>query len=222
MSRRAKIFWGPWVGAMAVACAMILIGGFMPEDALAQATKAQAEKAATKIVNTAKVAATKIAVDSKRVVPQVVLVEVPASMPASQPVAIAPIKPNDPQGTAAVIKGAMHTSNWRLAVIGGLLLAVLLLRRIGGFCLPAKAGDWVNSDRGGATLALAAGVLTVGVNGCIAGGGFNPQLLVDGVLAAATTAGTFNLTKRLVKPSDLPASPPAPAPQDTGQHGGAL
>jgi hypothetical protein len=131
-----------------------------------------------------------------------------ASQPA--PVVIAPVKPDDPKGTANVIKGAMHTSNWRLVVIEGLLLAVLLLRKVGGFCLPTKWAAWVQSDRGGAALAVLAGVLTVVVNGMVAGGKFDPQLLIDGVLAAATAAGGFNLAKRLAAPSDLPATPAGP------------
>ena len=131
-------------------------------------------------------------------------------VPASNPVAIAPVKPDDPKGAATVMQQAMHTSNWRLVVLGGLLLAVLLLRKMGGWFLPAKAGAWINSDRGGATLALLAGVLTVVINGLIAGGSFDPQLLIDGVLAAATTAGSFTLAKRLAKPSDLQATPAGP------------
>ena len=190
----------------------------LPATVDAQPTKVQPTKAIpAKVQPTAKV-----------------VVSVPASMahvtvPTSQPVvtpvvtpAVAPVKPDDVQGVANTIKGAMRSSNWRLAVIAGLLLTVLLLRRIGGFFLPAKAGSWVNSDRGGAFLALMAGVLTVGVNGLVAGGGFNSQLLIDGVLAAATTAGSFNLINRLAAPSDLPVPPPAPAPQTDEPHGGSL
>jgi len=118
---------------------------------------------------------------------------------------IAPVKPDDPKGAATVMQRAMHTSNWRLVVIAGLLLVVLSLRKLAGF-LPAKAAAWVQSDRGGATLALLAGVLTVLVNGMVAGGKFDPQLLVDGVLAAATAAGSFNLAKRLASPADKPAA----------------
>jgi hypothetical protein len=118
-------------------------------------------------------------------------------------VVLVPVKPDDPKGAAEVVRGAMHTSNWRLVVLAGLLLAVLLLRKVGGWFLPGRAAAWVGSDRGGASLALVAGILTVLVNGLIAGGSFDPQLLVDGVLAAATAAGTFNIAKKLAKPSDM-------------------
>jgi hypothetical protein len=137
-------------------------------------------------------------------------VSVSVSVAPVAPAASQPVKPDDVQGVTNTIKGAMHTSNWRLVVVGVLLLSVLILRKVGGFCLPAKAAEWIKSDRGGATLAILAGVLTVVVNGMVAGGKFDPQLIIDGVLAAATTAGGFNLAKRLAKPSDLPATPAGP------------
>lgn len=184
-----------------------------------------AEVAATSVLTRANQAAAKVLVDAnaaaKATVAQPTTMAYVAVQPASMPVPVilAPVKPDDPKGAAEVLKGAMHGSNWRLVVLAGLLLAVLMLRKVGGWFLPPALGAWVNSDRGGATLALLVGTLTVLVNGMIAGGRFEAQLLIDGVLAAATTAGSFNLAKRLAAPSDLPATPagrdapPQPPPE---------
>jgi hypothetical protein len=176
---------------VSLCAALFLCGSFATStvDARAKVAAAKVERdagvAATKVLTTARTTATALAASSQ------------------------PVKPDDVQGVSGVVRDAMRTSNWRLVVIGGLLLAVLLLRRIGGFCLPPKGAAWVSSDRGGAALAIAAGVLTVVVNGMVAGGKFDPQLLIDGALAAATAAGGFNLVKRLAAPSDKPQSPTA-------------
>lgn len=186
MDTRAKRFWIPWAGVMSVAVLFMLMGA-AKQDAGAQVNASWPDGG----VEAAYIDVTKVPITFH---PE------PAKAPA--PAATQPIKPDDVQGASATLRNAMHTSNWRLAVLAGLLLSVLMLRKVGGWFLPARAGEWVNSDRGGATLALLAGVLTVLVNGLIAGGKFDPQLIIDGLLAAATAAGTFNLAKRLAKPAD--------------------
>jgi len=224
---KIRLQWGAY-GTFASGLVIAIAALFMHTAPMAMAQTEMAAKAkvqaaekvsAVKVVQAADVAAAKVLADALLAKAEVTA---PASMayidvakvpivilPASQPVIIAPVKPDDPKGAAEVVRGAMRTSNWRLVVLGGLLLTVLLLRKVGGF-LPAKAAACVNSDRGGAALALAAGILTVVINGLIAGGTFDPQTLIDGVLAAATTAGSFNLAKRLAKPSDLQATPAGP------------
>lgn len=188
MPRKVKLFWGPWAMMMALSVLFILVGSFVPMVAGAQK--------AAQVTTTAPASMAYIDVTK---VPIVFAADKPA-------VASQPVKADDVQGVTSTLRNAMRTSNWRLAVIAGLLLAVLLLRKVGGWFLPAKAAAWVNSDRGGATLALAAGVLTVVVNGLVAGGPFDPQLLIDGVLAACTAAGGFSVAKKLAAPSDK--SPP--------------
>jgi hypothetical protein len=198
MNRKAKMFWCPWAAAMGLACGMILVGAFAPTQAGAQV---EAKKVAV-----AKVAKLEVGVPASMAYVDVRAL-VATSQPSSRPAVVAAqVQPEDVQGTANVVRDAMRTSNWRLVVVAGLLLSVLLLRRLAGF-LPARAAAWVHSDRGGATLALATGVLTVVVNGMVAGGKFDPQLLIDGVLASATAAGSFNIAKRLAKPSDRQATP---------------
>ena len=187
MPRKSKMFWTPWAACMSLAAMLILVGAFTPNQAGAQSGKTPAAKVQV-------TAPASMAYIDVRTVP---IVEVPESQPASAP---AVKGPDDVQGVTATVRDAMRTSNWRLAVIAGLLLVVLILRRVGGFFWP-----WFNTDRGGATLALAAGVLTVLVNGLVAGGAFDPQLLVDGLLAAFTAAGAFNVSKRLAKPADKQA-----------------
>ena len=197
MTKRAKsrLQWGAWgafSSVLVIAIAVLSMHTVPAAEAQVSATRG-GKVQTTATASTAYVDVTKVPI---------------IITPQSQPVIIAPVKPDDPKGAAAVVKSAMHTSNWRLVVIAGLLLVVLSLRKLAGF-LPAKAAAWVQSDRGGATLARLAGVLTVLVNGMVAGGKFDPQLLVDGVLAAATAAGSFNLAKRLAAPSDK--VPPSPA-----------
>lgn len=116
----------------------------------------------------------------------------PASAPATQPVTA-----DNAQGITGVLSSALHCSNWRLVVIAGLLLAVFLLRKVGGFFWP-----WVQTDRGGASLALLAAVLTVLVNGLVAGKGLDPQLILDGVLTGLTAIGTFTAAKKIAAPAD--------------------
>lgn len=202
---KTRLKWGAWgslTGVIVIIFAALAMRSIPP--AMARSQTIAAAKAEVQAAE--KVAATKLALAANLAAAKVLAA---TSQPESTP-AIVLVKPDDPKGAAAVVQHAMHTSNWRLVVLAGLLLTVLLLRKVGGFLLPTKAATWISSDRGGATLALLAGVLTVVVNGMIAGGTFDPQLLIDGVLAAATTAGGFNLAKKLAKPSDLPATPAGP------------
>jgi hypothetical protein len=202
MTKRAKLRlqWGAW-GAFASVLTIVIAVLFMHTVPAASAQVGVAKAAKAQVT----APATMAYID----VTKVPIVFAPASQSTSASAAIAPVKPDDPKGAAEVVRGAMRTSNWRLVVLGGLLLTVLLLRKVGGWFLPGRAAAWVNSDRGGAALALLAGVLTVVVNGLISGKGFDPQLLIDGVLAAFTAAGAFNVSKKLAKPSDQVAAPPA-------------
>ena len=119
----------------------------------------------------------------------------PARAPASQAAPVV-VKLDDMKGTVDVITSATRTSNWRLAVCGLMLLCVYLLRRVGGMFWPA-----LTTDRAGALLALAAGLLVVLVNALAAGKGFDPQILIDGVLAGLTAAGGWTVTKKALAPA---------------------
>jgi len=137
-----------------------------------------------------------------------------AAPAASQPVVIAPLKgPDDAAGAGNVVIKATRSSNWRLAVISGLLLIVIFLRKFG-----AKFWPWCASDRGGAILSLAAGLLVVVINSLITGKGFDPQLLIDGLMTGTATSGVYSVAKKIGWPSDLPATkagPEAPPPKPT-------
>lgn len=183
MTGRAKVWWTMWASVMFVAVGIVAIS-----SAKAAATGGQAVLIAA------------------------------ATAPATQ---VAPITgADDAHGIAAGILAAVRGSNWRLAVVFALAGLVLLARKFSGALaswLPyslssgwfGKLLRWFQTDRGGAWLVLISGVLTVAINGLVAGKGCDPQLLIDGFSTAITAAGGYAVLKKLFLPSDKPA-PPAP------------
>jgi hypothetical protein len=236
MTLSDKRFWGPWVIGLSLAALMILVGGFVPTQAGAQAqaaAKAQASEkvASAKVVQAARTAALKVLADVKVAKLEI---SVPASMayvdvramvlPSSQPAVTAVKGPDDASGLWDTLRTALKGKNWSLAVAAALALLVLLLRLGAGKMreyLPVSWAEghlnrllaWCGTDRGGAVMVLLSGVLAGVVNGRAAGKPLSVDLVFESLNIAAASAtsgaGLYVLVKKLFWPSDKPAPTPA-------------
>lgn len=112
-------------------------------------------------------------------------------------------------GFAKSVMSDVQKKDWRMLAATVVMALAWALRKYGS-SVP-KLGPWMNTDRGGAVLALILG-LCAGVGNALGGAGsLGWSTLVNSLLVSVTAAGGFTLMKKIISPSDKPAAP-APAP----------
>ena len=104
----------------------------------------------------------------------------------------------DPLTFAQEFFNAAKSKDLRLVVIFSIIAVVFVMRRWGQRLVP-----WFNTDRGGAGLALAMGLLGQVVLMLSAGAPFTAWLLVEGLINGVTAAGGVVVLKRLLNPQDI-------------------
>lgn len=138
-----------------------------------------------------------------------------AAAPAPSSAAI-PDPGTDPAGFVAEIAQAADAHAYRLLVIAGISGIVWAARRDQGRIALGRWIPWLKTDRGGATLALATGVLSsIGLQlgeGASPGPGLLVRAILPGLLNGATAAGGVIVARRLVAPKDRAAAADTPAP----------
>jgi hypothetical protein len=119
----------------------------------------------------------------------------PASGIGTSPSLVDPEK--DPGGFASSLLDSAKAGKWRL--FAGLLLmaAVWASRRWGSSLWP-----WLKTDRGGAALVLALGMVGGLATALADGAPLNLALLVNSVSMAVGGAGTYAVLKKLFNPAD--------------------
>jgi hypothetical protein len=108
---------------------------------------------------------------------------------------------------AQLVFQAVQSSNWKVLVIIVMVGLTYVVKEYGG-----RAWPWLDTDRGGAVLALAVGVLGSMANALAASAAISPQLLLNGFLMGVTAAGGYNVVKKILFPQDMAPAAPAPAP----------
>lgn len=102
---------------------------------------------------------------------------------------------SDPGSIFSTIAAALAAKNW-LFLTGGVFVAVVFAtRRFGAAWVPFFA-----TDRGGAVLVLACGLLQAAAS--VIFSGFSWQALLDGLFSAFLAAGGFGIVKKVLAPSD--------------------
>jgi hypothetical protein len=130
---------------------------------------------------------------------------VPAS--AAAPVSIDQLNPESDIGAVvSAVAGAVQSKNWRML---GALVIMLLTYASRKFLAPRV--KFFASDRGGAVLALAMGVLASFAHLLAAGGSMGFGVVVDGLVAGFMAAGGWSVAKKLVStPTAAMTSAPVP------------
>lgn len=105
---------------------------------------------------------------------------------------------------------AFNQRNWYLV---GVLVIIAVIGGIRKLASRVSFLKFFNTDRGGAILALAMG-LVGGVAADAIGGSFHLRAVLDGIVLGFTSAGGYVTVKKLVWPNDITA-PPAPVPAPT-------
>lgn len=128
-----------------------------------------------------------------------------AQMPA---LVVSPEPEADLLALARLVIDAARGRNW--ALLGALVLSLLiaLIRRFASRLAVSFAGKavgraaaWLTTDRGGALLALLAGVAAAFAAAFGSGGAVSAQTVVDGLVAGITAAGGYAVLRKLVFPS---------------------
>ena len=132
----------------------------------------------------------------------------PAPSPTlAQPI-VTPAADPDLLTVARLVLEAARGRNW--ALVGALVLSLLiaLVRRFAGRIavsfagkLAGRAAAWLTTDRGGALLALLAGVAAALAAAFGSGGGVSVQTVLDGLVAGVTAAGGYAVIRKLLFPS---------------------
>lgn len=109
--------------------------------------------------------------------------------------------PDDLGKFLAETLAAASAKDWRVFASLLLIGAVWAMRKFAGK-IPGKFGAFWSTDRGGAVMALVAGVLGSVAHVLAAKASFSWAMLSDGVVMAVTAAGGWAVMKKLVSPSD--------------------
>ncbi len=124
---------------------------------------------------------------------------------------------------AQIVLNAVQSGNYR-ALAAGLLVLIIAAFRWVAPKLDGRLGALVKSDRGGAALAILAGLGGALTTALLAKQAINVQLLVSGVVTGVLAAGGFNVVKKLFAPSDKQTPPvegmkPLPEAPKSGESG---
>lgn len=118
------------------------------------------------------------------------------------PAAVTPSQPIDPgQDFLSFVRlcfNAAKNGEWKLVPILLIIGIVWALRKWGAM-IPV-IGSWLTTDRGGAILALLAGVFGVIGAGLISGASWSFTLIRDGILLGVTAAGGWSVLKKILGP----------------------
>ncbi len=129
----------------------------------------------------------------------------PTISAGTAPASVVPYDPSaNPSGFFSSLWSSIKGGQWRLIAMLVLVGLVWLARTIGGKLVP-----WLKTDRGGALLAILAGILGALASLAIAGAKFTPQVLIDGVMAGFTAAGGWTVAKKILYPADSATTPPS-------------
>lgn len=113
----------------------------------------------------------------------------------------------DPGALLNQLIAAVHAKHWGVAIGFGLTFVTFVLRTVVG-----PRWKWIQTDRGGAVFTIL--VATAGTIGLeLASGVSSWMVVLDAVSAAMSSAGGYSLVKKLLQPSDKPATPPVEAPK---------
>lgn len=102
---------------------------------------------------------------------------------------------------------AVKTGNWKLTLILALVLIIWGVRKYGSklAAVPVKwvaaIGKFIASDRGGAVLAMVAGVIGSVAAYMVGGANLTPKVLLDGLLLGFTAAGGWVVMKKIIVPA---------------------
>jgi hypothetical protein len=114
--------------------------------------------------------------------------------------------PDDPGAFFTAIVAAIQGGQWRVVAVLGVVALVWAAKRYG-----SKWWPFLGTSRGGALLALVAGVVSTFGPALVAGTPFSVKLLLDALLLGVTAAGGWVVVRRLAFGEQVPPNP-APGP----------
>lgn len=119
--------------------------------------------------------------------------------------AVAQPSPDDPGAFFNAVVAAIQGGQWRVVAVLGVIALVWVAKRYG-----SKRWAFLGTSRGGALLALAAGLVSTFAPAILAGTPFNLKLVLDAVMLGVTAAGGWVMVRRLAFGENVPANPAPP------------
>jgi len=113
--------------------------------------------------------------------------------------------PDDPNAFFGAIVTAVQGGQWRVVAVLAVVALVWAAKRWGSTYWP-----FLGTSRGGALLALAAGLVSTLGPALVAGTPFSLKLLLDALLLGVTAAGGWVVVRRLAFGENVPANPLPP------------
>lgn len=102
------------------------------------------------------------------------------------------------------VMAAVQAKDYQIIAALALVLVTFVARSWGKRFIP-----WLNTDRGGAVLALFLGVAGAFVTSLAARVSFGFQTVLDGLVVGVTAAGGWTVVKKIISPSDKEVTPSA-------------
>jgi hypothetical protein len=99
----------------------------------------------------------------------------------------------DIQATLTALYSAIQGRQWALVGVLAVVALVYAARTWGGTLLP-----WLRSDRGGAALALLAGIFGALATALLSGTALTPLVVLDGVVLGIGAAGGYSVVRKLL------------------------
>jgi hypothetical protein len=131
---------------------------------------------------------------------------------AGTPITTAVTDPVDVQKFLGTVVTAVQSGNWQAAAALALIFCIYLLRR-SATKIPGPVGAWLNTDRGGSTLVVLAGVAAAAATAALAGHKITVSLLLTGLTTGAMASGARNVVWDILFPADKAVAPDAPPAQ---------
>lgn len=126
-------------------------------------------------------------------------VDVQAATPTPAKIEPTPAPAQDVGEFAKMFFNAAKNGDWKLLIVLIVVGIVWALRKWGA-AIP-KVGEWLATDRGGAILALLAGIFGVIGTGLVSGSAWSFALIRDGLLLGFTAAGGWTIIKKILGPN---------------------
>lgn len=129
----------------------------------------------------------------------------PLLLAALPVLAFAQVSPDDPSAFFNAVVAAIQGGQWRAVAVLGVIALVWVAKRYGSRYWP-----FLGTSRGGALLALAAGLVSTFAPAIFAGTPFSLKLVLDAVMLGVTAAGGWVVVRRLAFGEQVPPNPASP------------